>query len=87
MSRRFERARKNPLGAGWVVAQIAPFSVPVKYLRSYVNQVGVVGGWLDLYPLAKMGLVPFVCQNRSPTCPGLGTGMASGCALRFLFTL
>jgi hypothetical protein len=30
------------------VAQIAPFSVPVKYLRSYVNQVAVVGGWLDL---------------------------------------
>ena len=69
------------------VAQIAPFSVPVKYLRSYVNQVKVVGGWLDLYPLAKMGLVPFVCQNRSPTCPGLGTGSTSGCALRFLFTL
>ena len=69
------------------MAQIAPFSVPVKYLRFYVNQVKVVGGWLDLYPLAKMGLVPFVCQNRSPTCPGLGTGMASGCALRFLFTL
>ena len=71
----------------WWVAQIAPFSVPVKYLRSYVNQVKVVGGWLDLYPLARMGLVPFVCQNRSPTCPGLGTGMASGWALRFLFTL
>jgi len=42
-----------------LVAQIAPFSVPVKYLRSYVNQVAVAGGWLDLYPLAKMGLVPF----------------------------
>ena len=69
------------------MAQIAPFSVPVKYLRFYVKRAGVVGGWLDLYPLAKMGLVPFVCQNRSPTCPGLGTGMASGCALRFLFTL
>lgn len=67
------QTKENPLGAGWVaneklrsptqgglsVAQIAPFLVPVKYLRSYVNQVGVVGGWLDLYPLAKMGLVPF----------------------------
>jgi hypothetical protein len=30
------------------VAQIAPFSVPGEYLRSYVNQVKVVGGWLDL---------------------------------------
>ena len=79
-------SRKNPHRAG-SVAQIAPFSVPGEYLRSYVNQVGVVGGWLDLYPLARMGLVPFVCQNRSPTFPGLGTGMASGCALRFLFTL
>ena len=69
------------------MAQIAPFSVPGEYLRSYVNQVKVVGGWLDLYPLARMGLVPFVCQNRFPTCPGLGTGSTSGCALRFLFTL
>ena len=79
-------SRKNPLGRA-SVAQIAPFSVPGEYLRSYVNQVKVVGGWLDLYPLARMGLVPFVCQNRSPTFPGLGTGMASGWALRFLFTL
>ncbi len=78
---------KKPARGGLSVAQIAPFSVPVRYLRSYVNQVKVVGGWLDLYPLAKMGLVPFVCQNRSPTFPGLGTGMASGWALRFLFTL
>ena len=69
------------------VAQIAPFSVPGEYLRSYVNQVKVVGGWLDLCrPQMRHG-VAFVCQNRSPTFPGLGTGMASGCALRFLFTL
>ena len=85
--RRLPSRRKKTRTGRASVAQIAPFSVPVKYLRSYVNQVGVVGGWLDLYPLARMGLVPFVCQNRSPTCPGLGTGMASGCALRFLFTL
>ena len=78
---------RKPAQGGLSVAQIAPFSVPGEYLRSYVNQVGVVGGWLDLYPLARMGLVPFVCQNRSPTCPGLGTGSTSGCALRFLFTL
>ena len=51
--------KKNPLGGGLSVAQIAPFSVPVEYLRSYVKQVKADGGWLDLYRLEKMGLVPF----------------------------
>ena len=39
---------KKPALGGLSVAQIAPFSVPVKYLRSYVNQVQAVCWWLDL---------------------------------------
>lgn len=47
---------KKPARGGLSVAQIAPFSVPVKYLRSYVNQVAVAGGWLDLcLPLGENG--------------------------------
>jgi hypothetical protein len=52
-------ARKNPLGAGLVVARIAPFFVAKADERSYVKQVKADGGWLDLYRLEKMGLVPF----------------------------
>ena len=44
------------------------------------------GGWICTRWQMRHG-VAFVCQNRSPTCPGLGTGMASGWALRFLLTL
>ena len=46
--RRLPFRRKKTRAGRVEVAQIAPFSVPGEYLRSYVNQVKVVGGWLDL---------------------------------------
>ena len=76
--------RKKTRSGRASVAQIAPFSVPVKYLRFYVNQVGGVGGWLDLYPLANATRCRFCLSEQITDLPRAGNRHGLGLRLAFL---